>query len=177
MKEEKATLGGGCFWCLEAVFKRVKGVEAVHSGYSGGRSEKPTYQEVSSGESGHAEVVQLTYDADVVTFGELLDIFWKIHDPTNLNRQGADTGTQYRSVIFYHDAAQEKTARDAIAALGQELPRPVVTELAPLEAFWPAEAYHREYYDTHRREGYCMLVIDPKIEKVKKSFGPLLKKD
>jgi len=177
MKKETATLGGGCFWCLEAVYKRVKGVEKVVSGYSGGESKNPTYKEVCSGISGHAEVIQVTYDADIVSFGDLLDIFWKIHDPTSLNRQGADTGTQYRSVIFYHDEAQKEAASRAISELSGTLPQPVVTELSPLAAFYPAEAYHQDYYDTNPNEGYCRLVIDPKIEKFESAFSPLLKTD
>lgn len=177
MKQETATLGGGCFWCLEAVYKRIKGVEKVVSGYSGGTSRNPTYQEVCGGRSGHAEVVQITYDADRVTFNDLLDVFWAIHDPTSLNKQGADTGTQYRSVIFYRDDEQKALAQKAIDELGGTLERPVVTELSPLDVFYPAEAYHRDYFDTNPHEGYCMVVIDPKVEKFKKKFKSLLKEE
>lgn len=177
MKQETATLGGGCFWCLEAVYKRINGVEKVVNGYSGGESENPSYKEVCSGQSGHAEVVQITYDADRVSFDDLLDVFWVIHDPTSLNKQGADMGTQYRSVIFYHDDDQKETAQKAIAALNGEADHPVVTELSPLDTFYPAEEYHQDYFDTNPYEGYCMVVIDPKVEKFKEKFKSLLKEE
>jgi peptide-methionine (S)-S-oxide reductase len=177
MKTEIATLGGGCFWCLEAVYKRIDGVEKVVSGYSGGESQNPTYKEVCSGMSGHAEVVQITYDADRVGFNDLLDVFWVIHDPTSLNKQGADMGTQYRSVIYYHDDTQKETAQKAIDDLNGRLDHPVVTELSPLELFYPAEDYHQDYFDTNPHEGYCMVVIDPKIEKFKEKFKTLLKEE
>lgn len=177
MKKETATLGGGCFWCLEAVYRRIKGVETVVSGYSGGASPDPTYEAVCSGLSGHAEVVQITYDAEQVSFSDLLDVFWVIHDPTSLNKQGADTGTQYRSVIYYHDDGQKTVAQQAIAELNTRLDRPVVTELSPLEVFYPAEAYHQNYFDTNPQAGYCMVVIDPKVEKFKAKFKALLKEE
>jgi len=177
MKKETATLGGGCFWCLEAVYKRIKGVEKAVSGYSGGASKNPSYREVCSGLSGHAEVVQITYDAEQVSFKDLLDVFWVIHDPTSLNKQGADTGTQYRSVIYYHDDGQKAVAENAIRELNTQLDRPVVTELSPLEVFYPAEDYHQDYFDTHPHEGYCMVVIDPKVAKFKAKFTALLKDD
>lgn len=177
MKKETATLGGGCFWCLEAVYRRIKGVETVVSGYSGGASPDPTYEAVCSGLSGHAEVVQITYDAEQVSFSDLLDVFWVIHDPTSLNKQGADTGTQYRSVIYYHDDGQKTVAQQAIDELNTRLDRPVVTELSPLEVFYPAEAYHQNYFDTNPHAGYCMVVIDPKVEKFKAKFKALLKEE
>ena len=177
MKTEMATLGGGCFWCLEAVYKRINGVEKVVSGYSGGASTNPTYKEVCSGQSGHAEVVQITYDADRVSFKELLDVFWVIHDPTSLNKQGADMGTQYRSVIYYHDEEQKNVAGKAIEALESTLDHDVVTELSPLGVFYPAEDYHQDYFDTNPHEGYCMVVIDPKVEKFKEKFASLLKEE
>lgn len=175
MKKETATLGGGCFWCLEAVYNRINGVEQVVSGYSGGSSKNPTYKEVCSGQSGHAEVVQITYDADRVSFEDLLDVFWVIHDPTSLNKQGADMGTQYRSVIYYHDDEQKAAARKAIEELNNTLDHEVVTELSPLATFYPAEEYHQGYFDTNPHEGYCMVVIDPKVEKFKEKFASLLK--
>lgn len=177
MKKTVATLGGGCFWCLEAVYKRIKGVEKVVSGYSGGASENPTYKEVCSGISGHAEVVQITYDADQVGFKELLDVFWVIHDPTSLNKQGADMGTQYRSVIYYHDEEQKAIAQQAIDELNGRLDHEVVTELSPLGIFYPAEEYHQDYFDSHPHEGYCMVVIDPKVEKFEEKFKTLLKEE
>ena len=177
MRQETATLGGGCFWCLEAVYKRIKGVEKVVSGYSGGASENPTYKEVCGGQSGHAEVVQITYDADRVSFSDLLDVFWVIHDPTSLNKQGADMGTQYRSVIYYRDADQKTAAQQAIDKLNEALDHPIVTELSPLGTFYPAEEYHQDYFDTNPYEGYCMVVIDPKVEKFKEKFAALLKEE
>ena len=176
---EKATFGSGCFWCTEAVFQRLKGVRAVVSGYSGGRVENPTYQQVCSGLTGHAEVVQVTYDPAQVSYEELLEVFWATHDPTTPNRQGPDVGTQYRSVIFYHNDQQRKLAEhyrkklDASGAFGA----PIVTEIAPLGKFFPAEDYHQDYYRLNERQPYCQAVIRPKLEKLQKVFGQRLKSE
>lgn len=175
MKEEKATLGGGCFWCIEAAYNRLQGVIEAVSGYSGGEMENPDYKSVCSGATGHAEVVQITYDADIISYEDILDVFWVLHDPTSLNKQGADMGTQYRSVIFYHNDEQKAKAEAAIKAASQSLDAPIVTELAPLETFYPAEEYHQRYYDNNPYEGYCMVVIDPKLDKFKEKFQAKLK--
>ena len=167
---ETATLGGGCFWCLEAVYENVKGVEDVVSGYAGGRTENPDYRSVCSGATGHAEVVRITYDPDVVRYEELLDIFWHIHDPTTLNRQGADTGTQYRSIILYHDEAQKKIAEASRAEAQKRFRDPIVTEIVPLKKFWPAEDYHQDYFRKNPYQGYCQAVVAPKVEKFKSHF-------
>jgi peptide-methionine (S)-S-oxide reductase len=167
-KTEKATLGGGCFWCLEAVYDQIEGVKSVTSGYAGGTKPNPTYEQVCSGRTGHAEVVQLEYDPGAVSYEELLEIFWKAHDPTTLNRQGADVGTQYRSVILCHDDAQREAAeksKKALEASGR-FRDPVVTEIIPLETFYPAEAYHRKYYASNPHAGYCRVVIAPKLKKL-----------
>src|ERR1043165_8858338 len=163
--KEIATLAGGCFWCLEAVFKDLRGVESVVSGYSGGSVANPTYQQVCSGDTGHAEVVQVTFDPQVVTFREILEVFFTIHDPTTLNRQGADVGTRYRSAIFYHDDAQRDTAREVIRDLEAEgvWENPIVTQVEPLAEFYPAEEYHQEYFARNPRQGYCQVVIAPKV--------------
>jgi peptide-methionine (S)-S-oxide reductase len=176
-KFEKATFGGGCFWCVEAVFERVKGVESVKSGYSGGNIKNPTYREVTSGLTGHAEVVQIKYDPEVISFEELLEIFWKTHDPTTLNRQGADVGTQYRSVIFYHNERQKELAqtyKDKIEAAGI-YKDPIVTQIVPYEQFYVAEDYHQEYYELNSSQPYCQYVITPKIEKLEAIFSDKLK--
>ncbi|MCB0291976.1 MAG: peptide-methionine (S)-S-oxide reductase MsrA [Calditrichaeota bacterium] len=174
---EKATLGGGCFWCVEAVFQRLKGVSAVVSGYAGGRVKNPTYREVCSGLTGHAEVIQIRFDPKVISYQELLEVFWRTHDPTTLNRQGADTGTQYRSVIFYHDETQKTIAKASLkqADAAGIWPDPIVTEIAPLTQFYPAEDYHQNYYNDNRRQPYCAMVIDPKIQKLQEGFGERLK--
>ncbi|MGC9397698.1 MAG: peptide-methionine (S)-S-oxide reductase MsrA [Anaerolineae bacterium] len=178
---EKATLGGGCFWCLEAVFLEVEGVESVVSGYAGGSVPYPTYQQVCTGRTGHAEVVQLTFDPDVISYRELLEIFFTIHDPTTLNRQGADTGTQYRSVIFYHTPTQEETARALIAELDASgrWETPIVTQVAPQQTFYPAEDYHQRYYERHSQQPYCQAVIVPKLTKFRRQFvaRPLEERD
>ncbi|PJF25407.1 MAG: peptide-methionine (S)-S-oxide reductase [Phototrophicales bacterium] len=178
MARETATLGGGCFWCLEAVYDEVRGVEDVVSGYSGGRRPNPTYEQVCTGATGHAEVVQITYDPEIVTFRDLLDIFFTIHDPTTLNRQGADTGTQYRSVIFYHTPEQRAEAEAAIAAYNAAgiWSDPIVTEVAPLEAFYPAEDYHQEYFVRNPTAGYCRVVVAPKVAKFRQKHFDRLKK-
>lgn len=175
-KTETATLGGGCFWCLEAIFERLHGVLAVDSGYSGGTREHPTYEQVCSGATGHAEVVRLTFDPQVVSYGELLEVFFAFHDPTTLNRQGPDTGTQYRSVIFAESPEQERVARATIAALEAEgtFPDPIVTDVVPLEAFWPAEEYHREYFRRHPDQAYCAAVIAPKVAKLRSHWATRL---
>lgn len=179
MKEqlELATFGGGCFWCTEAIFERVKGVHAVVSGYAGGDVPHPGYRQVSTGLTGHAEVVQITYDPAVVSYYELLEIFFRTHDPTTLNRQGADVGTQYRSVILYHSEEQKKAATEIIALLEKEgiWKDPVVTAVEPFDTFYKAEEYHQEYFENNRNQGYCRAVITPKIEKFEKLFRNKMK--
>lgn len=172
-----ATLAGGCFWCLEAVFLRLRGVHRVESGYAGGHVENPNYRAVCSGTTGHAEVVQIEFDPEVISYRELLEVFFAIHDPTTLNRQGADVGTQYRSAIFYHDQAQQQTAERTIAELEEQKiwDDPIVTEIVPLERFYPAEDYHREYYDRNPEQGYCQVVISPKVAKLRQKFAEMLK--
>lgn len=168
--EEKALFGGGCFWCIEAVYRRVKGVKRAVSGYAGGENPNPTYQQVCSGSTGHAEVVEITFDPDVVTYRELLEIFWVIHDPTTLNRQGADTGTQYRSVIYYYNDDQKAAAEASIAEAQTGFADPIVTELSPAPAFYAAEAYHQNYFDLNPMQGYCQVVIAPKVQKFMTTF-------
>jgi peptide-methionine (S)-S-oxide reductase len=169
---ETVTLGAGCFWCVEAIFERVDGVVSVTSGYSGGRISNPTYKEVTSGLTGHAEVVQVVFNPDIIPFTRILEIFFITHDPTSLNRQGADVGTQYRSAIFYHSEEQRKTAEEIKSMLDREKiwPDPVVTEITPFKVFFKAEEYHQSYYRNNSGQGYCRLVITPKIEKFKKLF-------
>jgi peptide-methionine (S)-S-oxide reductase len=169
---ETIVLGGGCFWCLEAIFQRVKGVEQVVSGYAGGRIANPTYREVSSGLTGHAEVVKVTFNPEIISLERILEVFFKTHDPTTLNRQGADVGTQYRSVIFYGNEAQKKTAQKIINLLTSEKiwDNPILTELSPLSAFYKAEDYHQNYFDRNPNQGYCQFVIVPKLEKFRKLF-------
>ena len=161
-----ATLGGGCFWCLEAVYEHIEGVRAVISGYAGGTTIDPSYEEVCSGRTGHAEVVRVEYDPDRISYEEILDIFFKAHDPTTFNRQGADTGTQYRSIILYQDEVQKVAAEKSIKKAGSLFDDPVVTEIKPLERFYPAEEYHQDYFDRNRHAGYCMIVIQPKLKKM-----------
>jgi peptide-methionine (S)-S-oxide reductase len=178
MSLEQATLGGGCFWCLEAVFELLQGVSNVVSGYAGGPVADPSYEQVCTGRTGHAEVVQISFDPAVIPFADLLDIFFATHDPTTLNRQGADIGTQYRSAIFYHSPEQKMTAERKIAewnAAGH-WGRPIVTQVAPLTAFYPAEDYHQGYFRGNPTQGYCQLVVAPKVAKVRKSFAERLKK-
>jgi peptide-methionine (S)-S-oxide reductase len=174
---EIATLGGGCFWCLEAVFDEVQGVKDVVSGYAGGTVENPTYEQVSVGTTGHAEVVQVTFDPQVITYREILEIFFDIHDPTTLNRQGADVGPQYRSIILYHDARQKAIAEDVIQELNQagSWANPIVTQVVPLEAFYEAESYHQEYFKNNPRQPYCRAVISPKVAKFRKRHSFRLK--
>jgi peptide-methionine (S)-S-oxide reductase len=172
---EVATLAGGCFWCLEAVYDELKGVTDVVSGYAGGHTPNPTYRQVCSGTTGHAEVVQVTFDPSVISYGDLLDVFFTIHDPTTLNRQGNDSGTQYRSAIYYHTAEQKATAEQKIAEAGHNWERPIVTEVAPAPTFYPAEDYHQEYYAKNPYQGYCMAVVAPKVAKARKVFYQRLK--
>jgi len=178
-KYEKATFGSGCFWCTEAVFERLEGVHSAVSGYSGGKYEDPTYKEVTTGLSGHAEVVQITYDPNVISYEMLLKVLWKTHDPTTLNRQGADVGTQYRSVIFYHNDAQKELAEKYKKKLDESgaYDAPIVTEIMAFSAFYKAEEYHQEYYESNQSQPYCQYVIAPKIDKLEAVFGDLLKKD
>jgi peptide-methionine (S)-S-oxide reductase len=173
-----ATFGSGCFWCTEAVFQQVDGVEKVESGYAGGQVKNPTYKEVCSGLTGHAEVIQLTYDPKKVTFDELLEIFWQTHDPTTLNRQGADEGTQYRSVVFYHTMEQKKLAEEYKTKLDAEkiYRQPIVTEISAAPTFYKAEDYHQNYFNLNGNAPYCSYVIQPKLEKFKKVFKDKLKK-
>jgi peptide-methionine (S)-S-oxide reductase len=177
-KLEIVTLGGGCFWCLEAVFEQLEGVKSVKSGYAGGTMPNPSYEQVCTGSTGHAEVVQITFDPEKITYQELLEIFFTIHDPTTLNRQGGDVGTQYRSVIFYHKPEQEKVAKEVIEKLEAAgiWENPIVTELEEYKDFYPAEEYHQEYYRRNRAQPYCQAVITPKLAKFKKKWLAKLKK-
>lgn len=174
---EIAVFGGGCFWCTEAVFKRLKGVYSVLPGYAGGSKTNPTYEEVSSGSTGHAEVIRIEYDPSLVSFRTLLTVFFGSHDPTTLNRQGADVGTQYRSIVLYTSENQKEEAERFIGEINASSPGgdPAVTEVKPLEAFYEAEDYHKNYFETHPGNPYCMIVINPKLEKVQKEFAELLK--
>ena len=172
---EVATLGGGCFWCLEAAFNELSGVEKVQSGYAGGHVPNPTYRAVCTGATGHAEVTQVTFDPDVLPYRDLLEVFFAIHDPTTLNRQGGDVGTQYRSVIFYHSDEQERVAAQAIANAAGVWDDPIVTQLEPLDAFYPAEAEHERYYERNPEQGYCQVVIAPKVAKVRQKYAARLK--
>jgi peptide-methionine (S)-S-oxide reductase len=174
---EKATFGMGCFWCSEAIFQRLKGVVKVESGYAGGSYKNPTYEEVCTGNTGHAEVVQVTYEPAVISYKELLEMFWKMHDPTTLNRQGADVGTQYRSVIFYHTAEQKALAEAYKTELNKEkvYPDPIITQIAPFTKFYVAENYHQNYFKLNGQEPYCRMVILPKVDKLEKVFKAKLK--
>ena len=175
---ETATLAGGCFWCLEAVFDDLRGVERVDSGYAGGHTLNPTYEQVCAGTTGHAEVIQITFDPRAVSFKEILEVFFTIHDPTTLNRQGADVGTQYRSAIFYHTAEQKAVAEGVIGELSAAKlwDAPIVTEIAPLTTFYPAEEYHQRYYERNPGQGYCRAVIEPKVSKFRKQYLDRLKR-
>jgi len=179
MTQEVATLAGGCFWCLEAVYDQLKGVQSVESGYMGGATPNPTYEQVCGGRTGHAEVVQVTFDPDVVSYRELIEIFFTIHDPTTLNRQGNDTGTQYRSAIFYHSPSQQSTAEEVIAKLGEDKvwKNPIVTEVVAASTFYVAENYHQEYFArVGSSNPYCSAIIEPKVAKFRKHFFDRLKK-
>lgn len=175
---EAATLGGGCFWCLEAVYVELRGVEKVVSGYAGGHVKNPTYREVCSGVTGHAEVTQITFDPARISYRDLLRVFFTIHDPTTLNRQGADVGTQYRSIILYHDVAQKQTAIEVMNEVSQQgiWSNPIVTELAPLEVFYPAEDYHQDYFARNPMQPYCQVVIAPKVAKFRKQYFERLRR-
>jgi peptide-methionine (S)-S-oxide reductase len=178
MTQEVATLGGGCFWCTEAVFGELKGVIKVESGYSGGTVANPSYQQVCSGLTGHAEVVQITFDPEVVSYKELLEIFFTVHDPTTLNKQGADTGTQYRSVIFYHNGQQKATAEQVIKEITTAgiWDDPIVTQLEPLKTFYTAEDYHQRYFESNPAQPYCQIVIAPKVRKFREHYREKLTK-
>jgi peptide-methionine (S)-S-oxide reductase len=176
--KETATLAGGCFWCLEAVYRELRGVERVQSGYANGRRPNPTYEQVCTGTTGHAEVVQVEFDSSVITFRDLLDVFFTIHDPTTLNRQGNDVGTQYRSGIYTHDAAQDAVAREKVAELAREATwdDPIVTEIEPLASFYPAEDYHAAYFERNTAQPYCQFVVAPKVAKARQQFAARLKR-
>ncbi len=176
-KFETATFGSGCFWCTEAVFQQLKGVVKVTPGYSGGNRANPTYEQVSTGATGHAEVSQILFDPSIITFDELLEVFWKSHDPTTLNRQGADVGTQYRSVIFYHNQQQKEIAEQYKKKLNEAkaFSSPVITEIVPFKAFYPAEDYHVNYYNNNKNAPYCTFVIAPKLDKIREVFKDKLK--
>ncbi len=176
MKTEFATFGAGCFWCVEAVFQELKGVFKVESGYMGGALPNPTYRDVCTGTTGHAEVARLTFDPSVISYEELLEVLWTTHDPTTLNRQGADAGTQYRSVIFYYNDEQKRKAEDSKAEVAPAIwDQTIVTQIVPATTFYPAEEYHQDYYANNQNAGYCRMVINPKIEKVRTKFKDKLK--
>lgn len=174
---DTATFGAGCFWCVEAIFQDLVGVEQVQSGYSGGKIKEPTYREVSSGKTGHAEVVQIVYNPEKITFDELLEVFWQTHDPTTLNKQGADVGTQYRSVVFYHNDEQKNKAESYKSKLNQSgaFPNPIITEISEFQNFYIAEDYHQNYFNENKEAPYCTYVIKPKLEKYKKIFKDKMK--
>jgi peptide-methionine (S)-S-oxide reductase len=175
--KEVATLGAGCFWCVEAVYDQLNGVVSVESGYSGGHSENPDYKEVCTGETGHAEVCQITFDPEVISFGEILTVFWSVHNPTTLNRQGADVGTQYRSVVFYHNEKQKEITEQQIKLINEQklYADPIVTEITPYSKFYQAEDYHQEYFENNPNNSYCRMVVGPKVEKFQKLFKDQLK--
>lgn len=175
MAKEVATLGGGCFWCLEAVFQDLKGVESVMSGYCGGHVENPTYKAVSQGITGHAEVVNILFDPNVISYRDILHVFFVTHDPTTLNRQGNDVGPQYRSVIFYHTPEQEQAAKEVIAEMANVWSSPVVTQLESFTQFYPAEDYHQNFFRNNMEEGYCIFVIEPKVSQFRRFFSQYLK--
>lgn len=172
---ETAILGGGCFWCTEAVYLEVKGITLVESGYAGGQIAQPTYEQVCTGATGHAEVVKLSFDPTVISYRDLLEIFFTIHDPTTLNRQGNDVGTQYRSVIYYQSPQQEATARQVIAEMAHVWDAPIVTELSPAPPFYKAEDYHQDYFRQHPMQGYCAFVVAPKVDKFRKTYAGRLR--
>ena len=173
----QATLGAGCFWCVEAIFQNLKGVTAVESGYTGGHTQNPSYKEVCSGTTGHAEVALITFDEQVISFTEILEVFWQTHDPTTLNRQGNDVGTQYRSAIFYHHESQKQIAESIKEQLNaqQIWPNPIITEIVPLGIYYPAEDYHQNYFNDNGNQPYCQFVVKPKVDKFKKVFADKLK--
>ncbi len=177
MAMDTITLGAGCFWCVEAIFDDIKGVESVVSGYAGGTIKNPSYKEVCTGRTGHAEVCQLVYDAEVVSLAKLLEVFWQVHDPTTLNRQGGDVGTQYRSAIFYQNEEQKEVATKILNKLNEEqvFVNPIVTEITPIQSFYPAEDYHQDYFELNGDNPYCKAVVRPKLDKFKKTFSEILK--
>jgi peptide-methionine (S)-S-oxide reductase len=176
--QEVATLGGGCFWCIEAMFKLLHGVKRVVSGYAGGHADNPSYEQLYSEDTGHAEVIQVTFDPQVITYRELLEIFYASHDPTTLDRQGNDIGPQYRSIILYHDTRQKQIAEEVTREFAPTLwDKPVVTEIGPLETFWPAEDYHQDYYLKNPEVAYCQVIINPKVAKFRQKFADKLKTD
>jgi len=174
---ETATLGGGCFWCLEAVYQRMEGVDKIVSGYMGGHVDRPTYQQVCTGATGHVEVVQITFDPQVTSYREILEVFFAIHDPTSFDRQGNDAGPQYRSVIFHHSEAQRATAEEVMRELDNEavFDRPIVTQVLPAETFYPAEDYHQDYFRNHPNQPYCAFVVSPKVNKFREKFKEKLR--
>ena len=174
-KTESVVLGGGCFWCLEAAYKQLKGVIGAIPGYAGGAVPSPTYDEVSMGTTGHVEVVKVAFDTDVISLKDIMAVFWRIHDPTSLNRQGGDVGTQYASVAFYDDEQQERALRESQTEAQLYLDTPIVTRIEPLEAFYEAEPEHRDYYEKHPEAAYCQVVIEPKLQKLRAHFGTLLR--
>jgi len=174
MDKERLVLGGGCFWCIEAVFSNTKGVLSAISGYTGGKRANPTYENVCSGATGHAEIVDIVYDAEIITLEEILEIFFAIHNPTTLNVQGADKGTQYRSVIYYKDEEEEQRIEEAIQKAQKKYDAPIVTEVSPLGVVYPAEGYHQNYYKYNSEQGYCQMVVRPKLEKFIKKFADKL---
>ncbi len=176
-KTDTATFGAGCFWCVEAIFQELKGVHSVKSGYAGGFVKNPSYKEVCTGRTGHAEVAQIVYDPSVISFEELLEVFWKTHDPTTLNRQGADVGTQYRSAVFFHNEEQKEKAAFYMKKLDESgaFQNPIVTTIEPYENYYEAEDYHQDYYNNNGSQGYCRMVIQPKVEKFRKAFSEKLK--
>jgi len=176
MATEIATLGGGCFWCLEAVYQQLNGVVAVESGYTGGKVDKPTYEQVCGGATGHAEVVKISFDPDVIAYREILEIFFTMHDPTTLNRQGNDVGTQYRSVIYFNSPQQQEIAKQVIAEMANVWDAPIVTELSPAETYYKAEDYHQNYFQQNQMQGYCAFVVAPKVAKLRKVFADKIKR-
>jgi peptide-methionine (S)-S-oxide reductase len=172
---QTVTLAGGCFWCLEAAYNTIRGVTAIIPGYAGGTQPDPTYEQVCGGTTGHAEVVQVSFDSAIITLQEILEIFWAIHDPTTPNRQGSDVGTQYRSMILYTSQGQKQIAEDSIKAVAKLWPNPIVTELVPLQTFYPAEEYHRNYFERHPSQAYCQVVINPKLKHLREQFTAKLK--
>lgn len=179
MAEERATLAGGCFWCTEAIFKRLKGISSVISGYAGGVKENPSYEEVSTGKTGYAEAIQITFDPDIIPYEKILDVFWHTHNPTTVNQQGNDIGTQYRSVIFYHNDKQKEVAEKSKQELeeAKTYKNPIVTEIESFTTFYSAESYHKDFYDRNKDYPYCTFVIDPKIQKLMREYGNDVKEE
>ena len=176
MAMQTAILGGGCFWCTEAVYQQINGVASVESGYTGGKIPNPTYEQICTGKTGHAEVVKLAFDTDIISYREILEIFFTVHDPTTLNRQGNDSGTQYRSVIYFLTPEQQQTAQQVIASMASVWDAPIVTELSPAETYYKAEAYHQNYFNQHPLQGYCAFIVAPKVAKVRSTFAGKINK-